>query len=299
MESDWSLCHFVNCVRQVIDVARRNASHRYAPVLSQKDGVIIGQLRNLLRFKTREAEHSNLIRDMFPVVRVASALDACSELGPHFDDSVSHSFNIDEELCVEVGIVENAFGDACAMRGRVRVHWSDNNFELRLDARCFFGVFAHDGKCARALPIETHVLRKRLGEEDVVSVVQKLADGKGICVDRAGGETLVGHVKVDEEIFVFANLREFLPLLGRGINTSRVVGAGVEEDTSTIGHFVLQVVEASLRIETTGRRIVVAEAVDLITGMHEDRVVISPGRPRKINCLPAREFRQKRGSNPE
>ena len=96
-----------------------------------------------------------------------------------------------------------------------------------------------------------------------MTVVDKLADGKGIRVDRARGETLprsqfpywtriryfsylVGHVKVDEEIFVFTNLREFLPLLGRGIYTSRVVGAGVEENTGTIGHFVFQVVKTSL-----------------------------------------------------
>lgn len=49
-----------------------------------------------------------------------------------------------------------------AMRGtvnwRVRVEWSDDDFDLRVDALLLFGIGANNGEGPNAFTVKTHVL---------------------------------------------------------------------------------------------------------------------------------------------
>lgn len=57
----------------------------------------------------------------------------------------------------------------------------------------------------RGITIETKVLGKGLGEDDLVAIVHKVPHSKGILVRAPTGESLVGHVKEDQQLTVLQN----------------------------------------------------------------------------------------------
>ena len=50
------------------------------------------------------------------------------------------------------------------------------------------------------LTIEAHVLSERLGEQDVVSLLDEVPDGPGVPVNVPTGKALIGHVKEHQQL---------------------------------------------------------------------------------------------------
>jgi hypothetical protein len=86
--------------------------------------------------------------------------------------------------------------------------------------------------------VEPHVLGKRLGQQDVVAVVEELADGERVLVRAPGGETLVRHVEKRHQVPLLDDLRQLGPLLGLRVDAGRVVGAGVQQDDRLLRNFL-------------------------------------------------------------
>ena len=105
-----------------------------------------------------------------------------------------------------------------SLNGRVRVEGPDQDLDLRVDLlhsgqACtvlsakpapspgwtriathglFLGRAADDAESSGSLSVETHVLGKRLGQDGLMTLGDKVSEGKGIIVDVSRGETLVG-----------------------------------------------------------------------------------------------------------
>jgi len=65
------------------------------------------------------------------------------------------------------------------------------------------------------------------------------ANSLGIAIDVTGGESLVGHVDEGIQIAALHHRRDFFPLLQSGIDSSWVVGAGVQENDALLGDFLV------------------------------------------------------------
>ena len=67
-----------------------------------------------------------------------------------------------------------------------------------------------------------------------MTLIDEISEGKGILVNITGGEALIGHVKVREEVLLLDQGGHLLPLLGAGVHAGGVVGAGVQEDDGAL-----------------------------------------------------------------
>lgn len=50
------------------------------------------------------------------------------------------------------------------------------------------------------LTIETHVLGKGLRQQDVMALLDEVADGPGVTVNVSAGKALIGHVEEHEQV---------------------------------------------------------------------------------------------------
>ena len=64
---------------------------------------------------------------------------------------VGHPLALHLPLGPQAGVAQDGRHEACAVDGRVAVHGSDQNLELRQDARRLVGVRTHDAQGADAL----------------------------------------------------------------------------------------------------------------------------------------------------
>ena len=68
-----------------------------------------------------------------------------------------------------------------------------------------------------------------------MALLDEVADGERVVGGVSGGETLISHVEEREELLLLDEVRDFLPLGRGGVYTGGVVGAGMQEDNSTLG----------------------------------------------------------------
>lgn len=119
-----------------------------------------------------------------------------------------------------------------------------------------------------------------------MALLDKVANGEGVLVNVATGEALIGHVEKGKVALLLGDLGELLPLLLRGVDTGRVVGAGVEEEDAAL-RGGLDVGDHALEVEADGVLVVVAVLLDLEAGVGEDGLVVGPGRGGDVNLLVA------------
>lgn len=297
----------------MVDIGAGDAGDGDAAVLGEVDGVLLGQLLDLLGLEAGVGEHADLVGDVRPVVLGAEGLELLAEEGAHGDDAVSHLLDLALPLVVELGVVEDLGRKAGAVDGRVGVQGTDEDLELGVDALGLLGVLADDGEDTGTLTVETldskistyvdahkrhetyHVLGERLGKEDLVAILDELTNGKGVTVGVTAGKALVGHVEEGKVALVLADLGDLLPLLGRRVDTGGVVRAGVEEDRGT-GRDGLEVGNQALKVKTDGVLVVVAVVLGLEGGVLEDGLVVGPGRGRDADLVLARAPSLEEGS---
>lgn len=115
-------------------------------------------------------------------------------------------------------------------------------------------------------------------------LLYKVADGKGVLVNVATGESLVGHVEEGKVALLLGDLGELLPLLLRRVDTGGVVSAGVEKEDAALGGG-LDISDHALKVEANGVLVVVAVLLDLEASVGEDGLVVGPGRGGDVNLL--------------
>ena len=186
--------------------------------------------------QTSETKHSDLALDVTPLSRsVVSGGQEVVEPIAHADDPVGHELDLGLPLLVEVLISEDGICDAGAVKGRVGIHWSDEDLQLTLDASLLLWICGYEGESTDTFAVETHILRKGLGQSDLVTLLDKVANGERVVGGVSRGETLIRHVEEREELLFLDEVRDLPPLGRGGVYTSGVVGAGMQEDNSTFG----------------------------------------------------------------
>lgn len=120
-----------------------------------------------------------------------------------------------------------------------------------------------------------------------MALLDKVTGSKGIAVSVSTGETLVGHIEEGKVALLLHDVADLAPLLLRGVNTGRVVSAGVEQDDA-LGRSGLEVLNQTLKVQTNGVLVVVAVLVNLEAGVLEDGIVVGPAGGRNIDLLRVR-----------
>ena len=119
-------------------------------------------------------------------------------------------------------------------------------------------------KGTTSLTIETHGLGEGLSNHHLEALLNKVADSISILIEAARSESLVGNIKVGEEVVLFHDLGNFVPLLRSRINTGWVVSADVQQNDGVVLG-VLQVLGESLKVETLGLWIVITVVLPLLS----------------------------------
>lgn len=91
-------------------------------------------------------------------------------------------------------------------------------------------VGAHEVEGTDTFTVETHDLGEGLRDAHLEALVQEVSKAKSILIHAARSEALVCGVKEGIKLIALANLGNFLPLVLSWVDTSGVVGAGVEQD---------------------------------------------------------------------
>jgi hypothetical protein len=107
------------------------------------------------------------------------------------------------------------------------VHSPDN--QLKLTEHSFSDILGGDVevKGADSLTVETEIFGETLGDHEVKAVFLPDVHRESIFSEVSSGITLVGAVEEGVESSLFKEDCELFPLFGGGVDSSRVVGAGV------------------------------------------------------------------------
>jgi hypothetical protein len=100
-----------------------------------------------------------------------------------------------EPFLLQLGVVQDGADNVSTVNRRVRVHGTDEDLELRINASALIGISTDNGEGTDTFTIETHVLGKGLGQDDLVTFRDELAESISIASTVTGGKTLVGHIK--------------------------------------------------------------------------------------------------------
>ena len=265
-----------DALSDVIDVLSGHAAHRNSTVLGHVNAVLLDHGLALRYGQTSEGEHADLSSDMRPVALDSLSLNCRAKSSSHVVHASANNNELIKPLLAEGRLVEDLSSDSSTVLGRRRVVGADNDLDLRENAGSLFSISADEVEAAGTLAVETHDLGERLGNDHIEALVKEEAEAIGILVEAAGSEALVSSVEEGVKLLALANISNLLPLGLSRVNTSRVMGAGVEKDARAR----LSVVEISnhaLDIETLGLLVEVAVLANLDTGGLEDRVVVAPG----------------------
>lgn len=88
----------MNSVSQISVVLRRNTGNRNATVVGQIHRVLLDQSLHLLAVQAGEAEHTDLIGNVLPVVRGALFLQILDQRFPHGYDTIGHALDLLEPI---------------------------------------------------------------------------------------------------------------------------------------------------------------------------------------------------------
>ena len=192
-----------DALSEVVDVTTVQAGHGYPTISSHVDVGLLGESLGLGGSQASETEHSNLTPDVTPLSRsVMSGGQETVESITHADDPVGHELYLGLPLLVKAFVGQNGVGDTGAVEGRVGIHWSDDDLQLTLDTSFLFRIGGDEGESTNTFPVETHILRERLGQGDLVTLLNEVTDGERVVGGVSRGETLIRHVEEWEELLL-------------------------------------------------------------------------------------------------
>lgn len=238
--------------------------------------------------QSREAEHANLLRDVFPASRRLQLFQPALQLLAHFDDPTAHGGQIGFPFLKQGRVVEHETCDSGAIGGRIADFAALQNQELRPNAAngvcCVRGSAGDEMEGAGAFAVEAKVLGKGLRDAHFEALLDEVADGPGVAFEIAGCEALVGAIEEGEVLLGAHDLGDFFPLGAGWVDACGVVRAGVEEHDAAfgrIGHGCTHAIE----VEAFGLGGEIGVAVQGEVDIGEDLVVVCPGRVGEVDGL--------------
>ena len=110
--------------------------------------------KDKLKKKGSLPEHANLTFDVFPFSGGIKLVFECEvKLLSHADDTVSHALDFGLPLSVKFLVTEYSVGDSRTVQRWIRVHGSDNNLQLTVNASLFLCICRGKGEGANALSV--------------------------------------------------------------------------------------------------------------------------------------------------
>ena len=136
-----------------------------------------------------------------------------------------------------------------------------------------------------------------MGTEDFKALFDKVADGPGICVQRASGKALVCAVEEDKKVPGLADFCNLSPLLSGGVDPSGVVGAGVQDDNGS-GRCLSQIFHHAREVKSSGLSVPVAVLTEVgIAGPPKDEAMVAPGGVGVVDRVSAENPVEEVGAN--
>lgn len=174
---------------EVIHVLSIQARHTDSSILGHVDVLVLPNLQHLLLIQPREAEHADLLRDVVPLAGRAHLLEFAPQRLPHADNAPGHGAQVRLPLCEQVLVVEDQASDARAVGWGVADLGALQDGELAGDAHgsvlCVGARGGDEVEASCALAVETKVLGVGLGDEELESLLNEVADGPGVVVEVA------------------------------------------------------------------------------------------------------------------
>ncbi len=200
---------------------------------------ILSQLENLLLGQTRETEHANLIGDMVPTsLFPIELLKPPPQRPAHLLDAPTHGPQVLFPFKEQSRIIEDSASNAGAVRRRVADFGSLQDRELGADAAdrgsCIWAGTGDKVEGATTFAIEAKVFGKGLCDAKFEALRDEVADGPGVVFEITRCETLVGAVEKGEVLPRTYGLGEFDPLGLGEVDAGRVMGAGMQQDDTTL-----------------------------------------------------------------
>lgn len=233
-----------------------------------------------------ETEHTNLGGNVIPRAGSTAGLETLTQTTAHLQDTTAHGTQIILPLREENGVIQNAAGNAGAVRGRIGDLRALQDSQLASDVGIGGGSIRArgrdevEGSCA--LTVQTEVLGEGLRDAQLEALLDEVADRPGVADQVARGEALVGGVE-EGEVRALAHQRgDLAPLVLRGVDTGWVVCAGVQEDDGSSRRRP-QRLEHAIEVKTLGFLGEVGVVGELKADVCEDLVVIGPGWVREVN----------------
>lgn len=223
---------------------------------------------------------------MIPSTRRTTLLQPLPQTTTHLLNTPTHRPQILLPFCEEYGVIEDLASNARTVRGGIR------NLRALQDSQLTSNVLDRSRRIrtrrgnkverTRALTVQTKVLGEGLRDAELEALLDKVADGPCVAGQIARREALVGGVEEGELATLAHECGDLLPLLLRGVDTGRVVCAGVEEDDGA-GRRCPQRGHHAVKVEALGLGGEVGVVGEGEADICEDLVVIGPGWVGKID----------------
>jgi len=114
------------------------------------------------------------------------------------------------------------------------------------------------------------------------SLFDEISDGPGILLKVSGGEALIGRVEEGNQGVSLANFSDFLPLFPSGVDSSGVVGTGMEEDNGS-GNCVVEELDHGRDVRSSSLGVVVGILDPFQSSVFDNVFVVKPGGVGKID----------------
>ena len=244
------------------------------------DVIVLPQILDLRLSQSGETKHADLIGDMLPRPGSALCLETLSQSLAHIRDTTTHRAQILLPHREQLRIVQHTTGNVGTVGRGVGDLRPLQHGELAGDVArggCSVGTGCGDEmEGARALAVETKVLGEGLGDAQLEALIDEVADGPGVADEITGCETLVGAVEEGEVVTLAHGHGDVLPLFLGGIDTGRIMSAGMEEDDGT-RRGSAQGGDHAIEVEALGLRGEVGVVGEGESDIGEDLVVVGPG----------------------
>ena len=242
--------------------------------------IVLPQTLDLRLSQSGKTKHADLIGDMLPRPGGALCLETLSQSLAHVRNPTTHRAQILLPHREQLRIVQHTTGNVGTVRGGVGDLRPLQHGELAGDVArggCSVGTGCGDEmERARALTVETKVLGEGLGDAQLEALFDEVADGPGVADEITGCEALVGAVEEGEVVALAHGHGDVLPLFLGGVDTGRIMSAGMEEDDGT-GRGSAQGGDHAIEVEALGLRGEVGVVGEGEADIGEDLVVVGPG----------------------
>lgn len=211
---------------------------------------------------------------MLPVSGGLASDEGVVERLAHGDDAAGHDAEGLTPLLEQLGILEHSSDDERSVLGRVGEGGADEQVQLRVHRSGSLGIIDEDVEGTSAFTVESKVLGKGLSNEELEALSGEIANSLSVLIEITTGEALVGTVEEGEELLGADDRGDLLPLIHRGVNSSRVVSAGMQKDDRSL-RGVAEILKQAGQIETEGGRVPVAVFLDFYATSSEDGLVVT------------------------